>query len=263
MSVRRCSRFRVVRPLVVVLAMTALAAIPFVADAKRNGSFSGTANLGKEGVLRIQNRRGDILIRRGADSVIQVHAQIMDSSSHGDTPGRYTAAEIILYLERRPPIQQKDDDVLIGSMVDEDFHLGVEINYDIVVPAWASLDIETAHGKLEIQEVGQRIEVQKESGPVLVWEPEGLLKVKSQQSQVQVVGTPRADWSVESKLGAVKVFVPQELGFELDAESKAGQLESIFPLGEHKPGRFEGVINGGGPRLHLRSEGGAIGVHQR
>lgn len=232
-------------------------------EAKRSGSFAGTARISKGNVLRIHCRRGNIVIRSGAGDVIQVRAQILDSSDRGDLPGRYTPAEIIAYLERKPPIEQKEKEVLIGSMLDDDFHLGVELNYEIVAPAWVDLKIDAEYGNLEVHKVGERIQVDKNSGSVRIQEPRGRLAATLHDGNLQVLGTPREEWSLESKVGGVEVVVPKGLGFELDAKSPEGRLHSDVPLGEHKPGRFEGAVNGGGPRIHLRSESGTVAIRQQ
>ncbi len=192
-----------------------------------------------------------------------MRADVRDCTDQGDLPGRYTPAEIIAYLERKPPIEQKEKEVRIGSMLDDDFHLGIEINYEIIAPAWVYLEIDAEYGDLEVQEVGERIEVDKNSGSVRIQEPRGKLTASINDGSLQVLGTPREEWSLKSTVGGVEVVVPKGQGFELDAQSSEGSLNSDVPLGEHKPGRFEGAINGGGPRIHLRSERGTVAIRQQ
>jgi len=240
-----------------------LIATPGSSVAKRNGTFSGGASITQETVLHIENRRGDIVVRSGTGNVVQVTAYMRDSSEQGDVAGRYTAAEIIAYLERKPPIVQDGNELRVGAMIDKDFHLGVDISYDIVAPPWARLEIQSEHGTLQIHGVGQSIEVHKTSGQVSIQEPGGRMQVKCGDSPVQVFGTPRAEWTLESKFGNVDVVVPQDLAFELDAESGVGRLQSEFPLGEHEPGRFKGLLHGEGPRVQVRTEQGAIAIWQR
>lgn len=231
-------------------------------EAKRKGVFTGTASVSEGSVLRIENRRGNIVIRSGAESFVQVRAEVRDCTDQGDLPGRYTPAEIIVYLERRPPIEQKGKEVIIGEMLDDDFHLGVEIDYEIIAPPWVDLKIEAQYGDLEVRKVGEQIEVDKNSGSVRIQEPGGKLKAAINDGSLQVLGTPREEWSLKSTIGGVEVVVPKGQGFELDAKSSEGRLESDVPLGEHKPGQFEGAINGGGPRIRLRSERGTVVIRQ-
>jgi len=250
-------RFPVAVLVAAMLAATGMG-IPRPAVAKGNGSFSGGASLTQGSVLRIENRRGDIVIRQGTGNVVQVSGRVRDTSDQGDLSGRYTPAEIIVYLERRPPIVQDGNTLHIGAMLDEDFHLGVAIDYDIVAPSWVVLEIEAELGTLEIHGVGQRISIERSSGTTRVQEPPGRLDLKSKDGPLQVIGTPREEWSLKSTAGNVDVFVPDGPGFAFDAESKAGTLASEFPLGEHKPGRFDGALNGGGARIHIRTESGII-----
>jgi hypothetical protein len=232
-------------------------------EAKRNGAFAGTANVTRGSVLRLENRRGRIVIRSGTEAVVRVRAEVRDCTDQGDLPGRYTPAEIIAYLERKPPIEQNEKEVRIGFMLDADFHLGVEIDYEIVAPAWVDLEIDAKYGDLDVQMVGERIEVDKDSGSVRIREPRGKLRARINDGSLQVLGTPREEWSLRSTAGGVEVVVPAGLGFELDAKTAEGRLDADVPLGEHKPGRFEGAIHGGGPRIQLRSERGTLAIRQR
>lgn len=249
--------------LLAAVAASLLIAFPGTVEAKRHGAFDGTARISKGSVLRIHNDRGDIVIREGSGDVVQVHAEVHDITDRGGLSGRYTAAEVIAYLERKPPIEQEDKEVRVGYMLDEDFHLGVEINYVINVPAWVTLEINAKHGNLEIHEVGDDIKLDKSSGSVLIQEPRGKLKVITSEGNLQVLGMPHAEWSLKSVIGDVEVIVPAGLSFELNAESSDGRLNCEFPLGEHKQGRFDGSINGGGQKIHIRTEHGAVTVRQR
>jgi hypothetical protein len=249
--------------LVGTTTLVGLIACPRSADAKRNGMFSASATITQDTRVHVHVRRGDVVVRAGTGSIVQVTAQVRDCSDQGDLPGRYTPAEIIAYLERTPPIEQDGKDLRIGAMLHEDFHLGVEIDYEIVMPPWVDLDIDAEHGKLDVVDVGQRIHVDKSSGATVIQEPSGRLQVDCGEGSLQVFGTPRDEWSLQSTVGKVEVIVPGNLGFELDAETKQGTFESEIPLVVEKPGRYDGAVNGGGPKIHIRSEQGPIIIWQK
>jgi hypothetical protein len=70
------------------------------------------------------------------------------------------------------------------------------------------------------------------------------------------VAQPAGDSELSTSGGRVTVRLADGLGFDLRARSGVG-VDSELPVedAEQEPGRLDGRINGGGPRLELRSSG--------
>ena len=61
--------------------------------------------------------------------------------------------------------------------------------------------------------------------------------------------------------------LPRGVAIDLDAESSGGKVVTAIPVtmtasGEQKHGTLRGKINGGGPRLNLRTSSGDIHLSQ-
>lgn len=80
------------------------------------------------------------------------------------------------------------------------------------------------------------------------------------------LGAFTGDSRLETSGGNVSVNVPKSLGFELEASTSGGQVNAsglTITINKGGAGRskLSGTVNGGGPRLKLRSSGGDISVH--
>ena len=74
---------------------------------------------------------------------------------------------------------------------------------------------------------------------------------------------PRADSRLSTSGGSIILSVAGGVGVDLDAHTSGGDVESDIPitvLGRQSDSELSGKINGGGPRLVLRSSGGGIHV---
>ena len=65
----------------------------------------------------------------------------------------------------------------------------------------------------------------------------------------------------------MSVALPRGVAIDLDAESNGGKIISSIPVtmtvsGAPKPGALRGKINGGGPRLNLRTSSGDIRLNE-
>ena len=78
---------------------------------------------------------------------------------------------------------------------------------------------------------------------------------------------PKAASHLEVSGGEMKVALPRSAAVDLDAESRGGKVITAIPVtmtvsGEQKHGTLRGKINGGGPRLNLRTSSGDIRLSQ-
>jgi len=78
---------------------------------------------------------------------------------------------------------------------------------------------------------------------------------------------PQADSQLEVSGGDINVALPRGVAIDLAAESSGGKVISAIPItmtvsGVPKPGVLRGKINGGGPRLNLRTSSGDIRLNE-
>jgi DUF4097 and DUF4098 domain-containing protein YvlB len=79
------------------------------------------------------------------------------------------------------------------------------------------------------------------------------------------VAQPAEDCRLEVSGGGVILTVPKNAGFNLEAHSSGGQVESDLPVtttvsGKPKSNSLQGKINAGGPALFVRSSSGDIRI---
>ncbi len=101
------------------------------------------------------------------------------------------------------------------------------------------------------------------SGDITLTGVVGLLSANTGSGSIAVEGKPTGDWKVSAASGDVKVVVPAEQGFTLDASTASGSLDVAAPLtvqGKMDRRRVQGTVRGGGPTLKVSTASGDIAV---
>jgi hypothetical protein len=115
----------------------------------------------------------------------------------------------------------------------------------------AGLHVETYKGRLDVEGLDGSFHVETYKGEV-------------KASLVRLAGDVRA----ETYKGTITVLLPSASAFELQAESGRGTLDVEFPApltgrGGHRRGLVaSGSVNGGGPRVSLKTEKGTIALRK-
>lgn len=158
---------------------------------------------------------------------------------------------------------------------------GLSLEFRISVPRNYNLKLKTGGGNIEVVDVygnvsahtsGGSIRIKRVNGPVMVQTAGGSIRVEHVIGQIQAVTkggnvTARmsdqlsADCYLSTSGGKVAVELNQASGFDVDAKTRAGHVITEFPI--TMQGKLSGKscktsINGGGPKLVLRSAAGNI-----
>lgn len=115
--------------------------------------------------------------------------------------------------------------------------------------AASDLDIHTSGGGIRIEDAAGRVDATSSGG--------GIRARFSRQ--------PGGDSRLSTSGGGVTVTIARDLKLDLDAKSSGGSVRSDVPVtmrGEIDDNEVRGQINGGGPKLVLRSSGGGIRISQ-
>jgi len=123
------------------------------------------------------------------------------------------------------------------------------------------IDAETQDGDISLAVVGTSNAVVKDgNGRIDVGGAKsGLLA--STNADLHVKAVPHEDWQLSSKSGTVRVELPPDFGFDLDAVSNSGDVVIMRndldkpPIGDR---RLKRRANGGGKRIEVRTESGKI-----
>ena len=122
----------------------------------------------------------------------------------------------------------------------------------------------TASGSIDIAQTGSgHVEASSSSGSVRLRGVRGGLNASTSSGGLTIHGELAGDWRISASSGSVNINLPQNQGFELDANSSSGSIEVDFPVTvTGKVGRrtLRGTAQGGGPMLHVRTSSGGISI---
>ena len=138
------------------------------------------------------------------------------------------------------------------------------------------VEIHDAGSSIEAKSSGGSIEIRRAGGAVLARTSGGGIHIEDAVDTVDATTSggsvtarfsrqPRGDSRLSTSGGGVTVELAPSVGVELDAHASGGGVHSDMPMtiqGTHEDDSLVGKINGGGPRLILRTSGGGITVRR-
>jgi len=92
----------------------------------------------------------------------------------------------------------------------------------------------------------------------------GSVRASAGSGRITVEGRQEGDWKLDTGSGSVRVSLPADAAFELDAESSSGGIEIDHPLtveGRISKRHVIGTVRGGGPLLRIDTGSGRIRVN--
>lgn len=107
------------------------------------------------------------------------------------------------------------------------------------------------------------VEVSAASGGVTVTGIDGAARVSSSSGSVHVSGRPAGPWSIHASSGSVRLDLPADASFDLDASSRSGIVETTHPVtvtGTIDRRRLKGQVRSGGPLIEVRASSGSIRI---
>ena len=137
-----------------------------------------------------------------------------------------------------------------------------------------SIDIGDTTGTVEAKTSGGSIKLGRVSGEVVARTSGGNIRVEDAAGRVdastsggsihaQISRQPRGDSRLSTSGGGVVVTLAPSIAVDLDATASGGGVSSDVPItvqGRQEEDSLRGKINGGGPKLVLRSSGGGVRV---
>jgi DUF4097 and DUF4098 domain-containing protein YvlB len=125
----------------------------------------------------------------------------------------------------------------------------------------------TSGGNIEVDRAGGLTEVSTSGGDITINSVAQLVSATTSGGNVRATLTEplKQDTLLSTSGGDVRVRVVKGAGFELDASTSGGDVRAegltlTIAKGGVGKSRLAGTVNGGGPRLKLRSSGGDITV---
>ena len=107
------------------------------------------------------------------------------------------------------------------------------------------------------------VDISTGSGRTTLRAVDGAARVHTGSGGIRLAGTPREVWELAAGSGGIRVDLPDDAAFELDAYTASGRLVANHPVveeGLHERGRLHGTVRGGGPLLRARTGSGNIEI---
>ena len=124
-----------------------------------------------------------------------------------------------------------------------------------VTGAGASVDVRSTNGAVSIERSAGGVTVETTNGPLTLSDAAAGAKLKTTNGPIHYRGQVGGDLEIETVNGPVRLAVPRESRFQLDAESRFGPVWSDLPV------RQDGSEGGGAAkRVRLRSVVGPIHI---
>jgi DUF4097 and DUF4098 domain-containing protein YvlB len=123
----------------------------------------------------------------------------------------------------------------------------------------------TSGGSVEIEHVVGDVLARSSGGSIHIADVAGAVDADTSGGSVtaRITRQPTGDSRLSTSGGGVRVEIASNLAVDLDAHTSGGEVSTDIPVtvvGKQGESDLKGKINGGGPRLVLRSSGGGIHV---
>ncbi|MFI5357511.1 MAG: DUF4097 family beta strand repeat-containing protein [Opitutales bacterium] len=172
-------------------------------------------------------------------------------------------------LTGRVEVRTSGGDVTVGR-IDGDVKVGTSGGDIQLAQATGAADLGTSGGEVTVGSVGGSAKISSSGGDLHLGPVAGALQAHTSGGDVtaELKGPLKGDCSLGSSGGKVKVTVDRGVGFELEAATSGGEVKApglsiTLEQGRGSKSRLAGAVNGGGPKLRLRSSGGDIVIVTR
>jgi hypothetical protein len=260
-------------PIASALAVSALLALPASASLPSR-DVSKTLPLAAGEDVRVETYKGSVKVTTWDRAEVAVEARIEADDSCG------SAKEVQNWVDQtRVVIEKRHGGVSITSDYDALEHVSSWfgsctsrpfVHYTIRMPKDAPLKIKDYKSDLIVKELAAALDVDTYKGNLDVSGLAGAFHIETYKGKVNA-GIVRlvGDVTAETYKGSIVLHLPGAAAFELAAESGRGDLLVEFPAaetsasGRHRRGLVaRGAVNGGGPRVSLKTDKGSLALRK-
>lgn len=159
----------------------------------------------------------------------------------------------------------------------------VKVAYSVTVPVNYNLDLDTAGGSIKVNDLTGDVNAHTSGGSISLGHIDGLVDVNTSGGSIkvdEVTGTikahtsggsitakiskqPKGDSKLTTSGGSITAYLAEGISVDLTARTSGGRVKSDFEVdGEKTKKSIQGAINGGGPKLVLKTSGGSVKIKQ-
>ncbi|MEO6260828.1 MAG: DUF4097 family beta strand repeat-containing protein [Thermoanaerobaculia bacterium] len=129
--------------------------------------------------------------------------------------------------------------------------------------AGGTLEVKTSGGSIDINRVAGDLFAHTSGGSISIREALGVIDASTSGGSIEASMTrqPRGDSQLKTSGGGIVLSLASGVALDLDAHTSGGDVQTDVPvtlLGKQSDSTLNGKVNGGGPKIVLRSSGGDI-----
>ncbi|MEO2195274.1 MAG: DUF4097 family beta strand repeat-containing protein [bacterium] len=133
----------------------------------------------------------------------------------------------------------------------------------------SDVDARNDDGRLTVSGFDGRLTLTVDDGTLIVSDTSGELRATSEDGDLELLahaGSSMEDnWAIHADDGDISLVLPDDFAADLRLSSDDGPIEVEPPVavrGRVSRHRLSGQLNGGGPELRVRSDGGHITIRR-
>jgi hypothetical protein len=258
--------FPAVLALILSLA-AAVAARPAIAS--DDGHFDRTLTVTGAVDLDVQTGSGEITVRMGDSSKVEIHGRIHANHSWFGVDAEQRIHEI----EANPPIEQNGNTIRVGHIENHDWKNNISISYELVVPAQTKLrsesgsgdqivggiagpaDASSGSGSVRLSKIGGETHARTGSGDIELSEIHGAARAIAGSGSIRAIGIAGA---LTASSGSGSIKFEQTAAGDVEIGTGSGDVEIKGATGAVKVQTGSGSITAQGDptgdwRLHTGS----------
>ena len=272
-------------PLIALLSAFALAQSSI--DQPQPEHFMRSFTITPGGTLRVENYKGAIHVTGGNGNEIAVTVDKKFAGSDSDRKWWMENTEVDFHNDSgRVSVEVKYPQWSCGfCWQGHDFSAQVEL--EIRVPRQINVNLESYKPDIKVAAVQGDIRIKSYKSPITIDSTTGSIRIDTYKDMVKLqnvtlrgpleIKSYKADAEVSAKAlgdsvtiedskGSTLLRVPQNAGLDVDYEGgRRASFRSDFPISSAAGSfdrSFHGSVNGGGTRLHLRTEKGSVSLEK-
>lgn len=252
----------------VAAALIPLALGASAVAAQDSDTFRWTGTLAEGRTVFLHNVNGEVRIEAGSGNAVEVRGN--KSWRRGDPErvrieARSNARGDVVICAMWRDRDSCDEDGISGSGRRNDSwndRNDVKVEFVVVVPAYAHVDVNTVNGDVEVKELRGTVKANTVNGDVEAASSGGPVEARTVNGSITARGQISSTGLEYSTVnGSIELVLPQNSNADVDLSTVNGRVTSDFPItfsGEINPRRIRAKLGNGGPSLRARTVNGGI-----
>ncbi|MDE3000184.1 MAG: DUF4097 family beta strand repeat-containing protein [Gemmatimonadota bacterium] len=275
------------KPVCILIAISGLCLLPVGCDAGKSVEkevVERSVEFLPEGRLTIVNVNGDISVSSWDRNEVKMTA-LKRARAESEEAARSLLEKTTVQFDRT----EEGIDIRTDAPKKPGRNRNVSVAYTVTVPREIDLELKTVNGSVDVENVSGAVDAKTANGRIGLTGIVGAIQARTTNGEIgllEVLGTinaKTANGSIKAEVGGsgeqqheiraattnggIEVTLPKGLKANLKASTVNGKINTDFPVTVTVKGLIsksvDGVINGGGELIHLKTVNGSIRLKER